>query len=445
MLQIFNMPPRLPTPVRANLLFKFRHMECDAADGKATAYALWKWTKTPTGNTLLQGVTPSKHAVISLLQRWEDAGRVDDAVLKDAPRSQAQRHDKHRPLSAATKKSILKAVNNSKSTDHERLSITISKQRHGNRIVTACAIRKFLRAEGFKYYRAQPTILLYPHHRAMRVAMAKRFGKHNVGRPFFRKQFHHDEKIFSIIPPIHRQNDGSWLSVKELSSEGMRRLQKVQERNVTCVNFWGGVGYNGKAKPYIFTENMTKEVFETILNECCFPFVLDPVNQVDIVVQDADPKHTAKRSKVLMTDNLGMDGFTEKPPTPCKECNTSGGPILQRRQVGGKWKYLKVNTKQQEDCKCFRRFVKAMPPNQYFHPAKSPDLNVMENVFAYMVAESKNVKTPPNSVDGLKKVLQRIWNKIPQNIIKNLFDSMPNRLENIVRNDGYMTGNWRKM
>ena len=70
--------------------------------------------------------------------------------------------------------------------------------------------------------------------------------------------------------------------------------------------------------------------------------------------------------------------------------------------------------------------------------AKSPDANIIEHVWAQMVREYSNQPRCESTAD-LKERLTDIWKLIPQKDIQNLFDSIPQRFQAIVKANGKMT------
>lgn len=68
-------------------------------------------------------------------------------------------------------------------------------------------------------------------------------------------------------------------------------------------------------------------------------------------------------------------------------------------------------------------------------PSYSPDLNPIENVFGMLKNKIRKRKGEINSENFLK-IIKEEWNKLDQNMIKNIINSMPNRLEKIISNKG---------
>lgn len=67
-------------------------------------------------------------------------------------------------------------------------------------------------------------------------------------------------------------------------------------------------------------------------------------------------------------------------------------------------------------------------------PAQSPDLNPIENLWSYMKAVV--ARHTPKNVRELKELLIRCWNEIPSEYTAKLVDSMPRRIEAVLRVNG---------
>jgi transposase len=67
-------------------------------------------------------------------------------------------------------------------------------------------------------------------------------------------------------------------------------------------------------------------------------------------------------------------------------------------------------------------------------PTQSPDLNPIENVWSYMGLQLRKCDIKTKS--DLTKNIKKIWENIPKEYIKNLFDSIPKRLELVIKKKG---------
>jgi hypothetical protein len=63
------------------------------------------------------------------------------------------------------------------------------------------------------------------------------------------------------------------------------------------------------------------------------------------------------------------------------------------------------------------------------HPPYSPDLNPIENIWAYLKKQLNKIFPRPTSITEMAREAQRIWKEIPQEVIDNCCISMGKRLE----------------
>jgi len=68
-------------------------------------------------------------------------------------------------------------------------------------------------------------------------------------------------------------------------------------------------------------------------------------------------------------------------------------------------------------------------------PAQSPDLNPIENLWALIKRDIANLPVA-KSVEELEKQVKDEWWSIPQEIIQGLIDSMPERVEAVIKAKG---------
>lgn len=70
-------------------------------------------------------------------------------------------------------------------------------------------------------------------------------------------------------------------------------------------------------------------------------------------------------------------------------------------------------------------------------PANSPDLNLIENCWAYL-QEKVNAREPQN-IAQLKEIINEEWERIPDSYINSLYNSWGNRLITVIENNGGIT------
>ncbi|HET9247423.1 MAG TPA: IS630 family transposase [Xanthobacteraceae bacterium] len=67
-------------------------------------------------------------------------------------------------------------------------------------------------------------------------------------------------------------------------------------------------------------------------------------------------------------------------------------------------------------------------------PAQSPDLNPIEHLWSHIKSELKRKKA--SNIEGLKDNIKTIWNEISPEFTRKLVNSMPDRLECVLRSKG---------
>ena len=68
-------------------------------------------------------------------------------------------------------------------------------------------------------------------------------------------------------------------------------------------------------------------------------------------------------------------------------------------------------------------------------PANSPDLNIIENIWS--IVDNKLLKFPTNTIDELKNALQIALSDISKDTSRKLFESLPERLRQLINCKGY--------
>ena len=67
-------------------------------------------------------------------------------------------------------------------------------------------------------------------------------------------------------------------------------------------------------------------------------------------------------------------------------------------------------------------------------PPQSPDLNCIENLWSYV--QQQVDQRPVQGLDGLWAAVQDVWQQMPQELVDNLIDSMPRRIEAVINARG---------
>jgi transposase len=75
------------------------------------------------------------------------------------------------------------------------------------------------------------------------------------------------------------------------------------------------------------------------------------------------------------------------------------------------------------------------------HPPNSPNLNPIENIWAYIKLKHRIAKeyTHITSVKAMKQVVVRIWNEFEDHRWDHLVESMPDRIQAVIKAKGGST------
>ena len=68
-------------------------------------------------------------------------------------------------------------------------------------------------------------------------------------------------------------------------------------------------------------------------------------------------------------------------------------------------------------------------------PANGPDLNIIENIWSTVY--NKLLKFSINTIDELKNALQIVWSDISNDTIRKPFESLPERLRQVINCKSY--------
>ena len=97
---------------------------------------------------------------------------------------------------------------------------------------------------------------------------------------------------------------------------------------------------------------------------------------------------------------------------------------------------------QQDNAPCHRaNIVKDWFKNneikQLRWPANSPDLNCIENLWSWLNRQIANEE--PHSIDQLREIVTKHMSNVPIEMIRNLIESMPSRIDECLKNLGGIT------
>lgn len=183
----------------------------------------------------------------------------------------------------------------------------------------------------------------------------------------WKKVFFSDEKTFQLgATPTY-----AW-------QEHSDRVIKEYVKHAPKLHVWGAIGYYGKTELHCFQENLNSKVYQCIL------------------------KQHLKESKIIYS--------SDAPKT-----------------LPGNWTFLQDNAPSHK-AKTTMKVVEELVGDRFIsHPAKSPDLNPIENLWGILDQKVKAAEI--TNIQTLKRFLRKEWKTLPWQHIRNCVDSMPRRLE----------------
>ena len=417
------MPPRLTKEVKKKICYQYLSAP---STPPPTAHSIWVWTRSSQGQNTL-GCSPSKNAITNLITKLRDNNNDVELATCDKPRDQTTRSGKRAPISQRTKDIVVQRATNTNRKDHERRARGLAKIPHNGRTLSEKAIRGILKESNLKYYPPRSKITLKPHHRQCRTRWATKWKEKQW--PYWKKFCFSDEKIFRMFSKKHSRNGGLWLTATNPTEEELEQVDSPQIRDSQKICAWGAIGYWGKSQLLLFSNDLTEQYYkETIIDQYAKPF-MDSHEGMKVFVQDGDPKHTAKGTQNHLTATFGDTGWTHPPPVPCKKKDSNGNWVLKETTCkDGKVRKYKMDA---EICDC-------AIPEAYIQMAKSPDANIIENLWAVMV-ERMRTQQLPNTLEDFKTLIVSTWDSIELDYIQKLYHSMPNRFLKIEKAKGRLT------
>ena len=72
-------------------------------------------------------------------------------------------------------------------------------------------------------------------------------------------------------------------------------------------------------------------------------------------------------------------------------------------------------------------------------PAQSPDINPIEHLWSHLKRKLAEYEEPPSGMIELWERIEKEWNAIPASVCQNLIESMPRRVEAVLKAKGGYT------
>ena len=184
-----------------------------------------------------------------------------------------------------------------------------------------------------------------------------------------------DEKKFNLDGP-----DGFAYYWHDLRKEP--EYFSCRQQGGKSVMVWGAISYYGVSDLVFIKQKQDSKLYCSVLEENLIPFAETYVGETYILQQDNAATHTSRYTNSWLDGN---DVYT-----------------LQ-------W------------------------------PAKSPDLNPIENIWGILAREVYRNQRQFANVEDLEECISDTWYRISRNVLRNLFKSMPNRCIEVIEKKGSCT------
>ena len=246
--------------------------------------------------------------------------------------------------------------------------------------ISSRTVRRRLNVEGYNRHPVSKTIVIRPINREKR----KRFCR---AKQQWTVQNQWKKVIFSDETKIEIGNDQKvyvWRKSNERlrpECNGMYRRQNYRPK--FSVMFWGCITYYGVGTLTPVDGYMNSEKYITILDENLWPVIA---------------RHFSTRPYIFQEDNA--------------PCHVS--------RMSNQWK-------------CDNDILTLEWPPQ------SPDLNIIENVWKVLKYHIKRRMNEIQNANDLKVIVSEIWSSLDLQYIKSLYDSLPKRINAVLRAKGYIT------
>lgn len=241
-----------------------------------------------------------------------------------------------------------------------------------NLTISERTIRRRIAEHGLKSYFARKRPFISKVNKEKRL----RFARTHINKPleFWKRVIWSDESKFELFNKKRR------LRVWRKSDEGLqdKHLQATMKHGGGNIMVWGCFSWFGVGNLVLINGIMTAEGYIDILNENLEESLLKmELEDNYIFQQDNDPKHTAKKTLAFF-----------------RACRIK--PL--------EW------------------------------PPQSPDLNPIENLWA--ILDNRVEKTGVTNKQTYFAALEKAWNELDPQHLRNLVESMPKRLQSIIEAKG---------
>lgn len=269
-----------------------------------------------------------------------------------------------------------------------------TKKENPKRPLSKDTIGRRLHSLGVNPHRKIPKPRLTREQKAHRLRWAKEHQDWTVDQ--WERVLWSDESPFTIIPKIPRKY--VWIPDDKI---GRGRTAKLSDKRVAPkvrsgggkINVWGCFCGGGVGHLKEITGNMDAKQYHQILVHHVIPLIkqktqTEPSTIAWVFQQDNCSTHTAKTNVEYLS--------------------------RKARESGCSWSLMEW-------------------------PSNTPDLNPIENIWAFLKAQLRKYPRPPASKGELFQRLQTEWDKLGPNALRNYVADMPDRIAAVIANRGGST------
>ena len=92
-----------------------------------------------------------------------------------------------------------------------------------------------------------------------------------------------------------------------------------------------------------------------------------------------------------------------------------------------------------DTCKKVKEWLDVQEFRTMVWPAQSPDLNPIEHLWGHLKRRLAGYEQPPKGIQELWRRIEEEWGKIPAEVCQGLIESMPRRIEAVLKAKGGYT------
>jgi hypothetical protein len=190
----------------------------------------------------------------------------------------------------------------------------------------------------------------------------------------WRRVFFSDEKTFQL----GAGNEYAWQLPEE-------RIVLEFVKHAPKLHVWGAIGAYIKTPLYFFEENMDSKLYQKVLKQ--------RIKEEHLIYAPDAPKKLKK-----------------------------------------KWEFLQDGARSHTAKKSMEVIRELVGDRLHNHPAKSPDLNPIEDMWSYLDRKVKEARI--TTIRTLKQKLKKEWAALSWDYVRKSVDSMPRRLQSIKKSKG---------